>query len=83
MACSPLDFLAEMLLAKMHVKDWSQTIIRYSTTLNLCEEGVPVACSPLEILAEMLLAEIHVRDWSQTIIRYSATISTVPPTMLP
>ena len=54
----------------MQVKDWSQTIITYSTTINPCEEGVPMACRPLEILAKM-----QVQDWSQTIITYSATIN--------
>ena len=30
------------LLADMQHKDWSQTIITYSTTINLWEEGVPM-----------------------------------------
>ena len=63
MACSPLEILAEI-----HVRNWSQPVITYSTTIKLCEEGVPMACSPLEILEE-----ICVRNWSQAITL------TVPP----
>ena len=65
MACRPLE-----LLANMQVKDWSQRVTTYSTTINLFEEGVPMACSPLELLAKM-----HVKDWSQTVITSNATIS--------
>ena len=28
---------------QMHVKDWSQRLITYSTTIRLYEEGVPMA----------------------------------------
>ena len=44
---------------RCQVKDWSQRVITYSTTISIFEKGVPIACRSLELLADM-----QVKDWS-------------------